>query len=67
MKVNEPSEPWSGPPCDWEGSEMFLLRHGAARSFRDNLIWLEEMTEFAEKLSKAPTLKGPFPTALPKK
>jgi hypothetical protein len=66
MKVNEPSEPWPGPACDWEGSEAFLLQHGAARSFRDNLIWLEEMTEFAERLSKAPSLKESPTKASPK-
>ena len=65
MKVNEPSKPW--PACDWEGSETFLLHHGAARSFRDNLIWLEEMTEFAERLSQAPVVKGPFPKKSEKK
>ena len=54
MKLNEPTEPW---PCDWEGAELAQLRRGAASSFRDNLIWLEEMTEFAERFSKAPFLK----------
>jgi len=57
MKLNEPSEPW--PACDWEASELFVLRRGASRTFRENLIWLEEMTEFAERFSKAPALKGP--------
>jgi hypothetical protein len=33
------------------------LKRGAARSFRENLIWLEEMTEFAERFSKAPWIK----------
>lgn len=65
MKVNEPSEPW---PCDWEGAELAQLRRDAARSFRDNLIWLEEMTEFAEKFSKAPWVQHPgFPKVLAKK
>ena len=58
MKLNEPFEPW--PACDWEASELFVLQRGASRSFRENLIWLEEMTEFAEKFSKAPTLKLPL-------
>jgi hypothetical protein len=63
MKVNEPSEPW---PCDWEGHELQQLRRGAARSFRENLIWLEEMTEFAERFSKAPRIKHPgFPNVRP--
>jgi len=65
MKVNEPSEPW---PCDWEGAELQQLRRDAACSFRDNLIWLEEMTEFAEHFSKAPWIKDPgFPKISPKK
>ena len=64
MKVNEPSEPW---PCDWDGHELQQLRRGAARSFRENLIWLEEMTEFAERFSKAPRIEHPgFPEVLPK-
>jgi hypothetical protein len=65
MKLNEPSEPW---PCDWEGAELAQLRRDAACSFRDNLIWLEEMTEFAERFSKAPSHPNPgFPKVLPKK
>jgi hypothetical protein len=64
MKVNEPSDPW---PCDWEGAELTQLRRDAACSFRDNLIWLEEMTEFAERFSKAPWIKHPgSPKVLPK-
>jgi len=64
MNVNEPSEPW---PCDWEAAELAQLRRDAARSFRDNLIWLEEMTEFAERFSKAPAFEGPLPKILPGK
>jgi hypothetical protein len=55
MKVNEPSEPW---PCDWDGHELQQLRRDASRSFRENLIWLEEMTEFCERFSKAPWIKN---------
>ena len=51
MKINEPSNPW---PCDWEGHELQQLRRGAGRSFRENLIWLEETTEFAKRLQAAP-------------
>jgi hypothetical protein len=51
MKVSEPSEPW---PCDWESHELQQLRRDASRSFRENLIWLEDAAEFAEKFSKAP-------------
>jgi hypothetical protein len=51
MKVNEPATPWI---CSWEDAELAQLRRDAACSFRDNLIWLEEMTEFAERFSKAP-------------
>ncbi len=54
MKIDE-TDPWSS--CTWEGSELFQLRRDAARSFRDNLIWLEEVTELAERFSKAPILE----------
>ena len=63
MKVNESSEPW---PCDWEGAELYQLRRGASRTFRENLIWLEEATEFAVKFSRAPWHKeGIKPTSRP--
>ncbi len=65
MNSNESSEAWI---CSWEDAELAQLRRDASRSFRDNLIWLEEMTEFAEKLSKAPSIKHPgFPKVLPRK
>jgi len=61
MKANEPDTPWI---CSWDDAELAQLRRDAARSFRDNLIWLEEMTEFAERFSKAPFLKeGCKPTS----
>jgi len=61
MKRDESQDQW---PCDWKGAELFVLRRGAARSFRENLIWLEEMTEFAERFSKAPSVPNPgFPKA----
>jgi hypothetical protein len=64
MKFNEPSEPW---PCNWEGHELQQLRRGASRSFRENLIWLENATEFARKFSQAPSIKhSGFPKVLPK-
>ena len=37
----------------WEEAELRQLRRDAACSFRDNLIWLEEMSEFAERFSQA--------------
>ena len=64
MKVNEPSEPW---PADWEGHNLQQFRRGAGRSFRENLMWLEQATEFAKKMSKAPSVKhSGFPKVLPK-
>jgi hypothetical protein len=64
-KSSEVTEPW---PCDWDAHELQQLRRGANRSFRENLIWLEHATEFAEKFSKAPSVKHPgFPKVLPKK
>ena len=56
MKTMEPSEAWE---YGWEAAELMQLQRDAACSFRDNLIWLEEMTEFAEKFSKAPFHKRP--------
>jgi hypothetical protein len=62
MNKDESSQKWV---CTWEEAEMAQLRRGAARSFRENLMWLEEMTEFAERLSKAPTVNHPgFPKVL---
>ena len=60
MKTEASSSPW---PCDWDSHELEQLRRGAARSFRENLIWLEEMTEFARRLQAAPRTeeKPPFP------
>jgi len=65
MKADESLDPWAS--CTWEGAELAQLRREAAQPLYDHLVWLEEMTEFAEKLSKAPTLKGPFPKEWPKK
>ncbi len=65
MKEELPSQKWV---CSWEEAELLQLRRGAARSFRENLIWLEHATEFARKLQNAPTVKHPgFPKILPKK
>ena len=65
MRTLELSEAWE---FGWEAAEVMQLRRDAACSFRDNLIWLEEMTEFAERFSKAPSLPNPgFPKVLPKK
>jgi hypothetical protein len=64
MNKNESSQEWI---CSWEEAEKAQLRRDASRSFRDNLIWLEEMTEFAMRLSTAPSIKHPgFPKVLPK-
>jgi hypothetical protein len=54
-RVQHPPDYW---PCDWDGHEFQQLRQGASRSFRENLIWLEDAAEFAEKFSKAPWQKG---------
>jgi hypothetical protein len=54
--------------CDWDAHELQQLRRGADRSFRENLIWLEQAAEFAEKFSKAPLVKHPgFPKVLRRK
>lgn len=37
-------------PCDWDGHELAQLRRGYQRTFRQNLEWLEAMTDFAKKL-----------------
>ncbi len=63
MKRDESSQKW---PCDWADAELAQLKRDAACSFRDNLIWLEEMTEFAERFAKAPpVLHQGFPKVLP--
>jgi hypothetical protein len=55
-------------PCDWASAELVQRRRDAACTFRENLIWLEEMTELAERFSKAPAIKHPgFPKILPPK
>ncbi len=65
MSKDESSQKWI---CSWEEVEIAQLQRGASRSFRDNLIWLEEMTEFAERLSKAPSLQHPgFPKVIAEK
>jgi len=65
MNPNKSTDAWI---CSWEDAELAQLRRDAACSFRDNLIWLEEMTEFAERFSKAPWIKHPgFPKVLPEK
>ena len=58
MKVKDSSQSW---PCDWEGHELQQLRRGASRSFRENLIWLEETLEFAKRLQASPILKKSNP------
>ncbi len=63
MKVNEPSDPWAS--CTWEGSELAQLRREAAQPLYDHLVWLEEMTEFAERFSKAPWRKDAAPPTPP--
>jgi len=58
------SEAW---PCDWESHRIAQLRRSAARSFRDKLIWLEETTEFVEKLQAAKRHDGPVTPSSPNK
>lgn len=48
-------------PCSWEAHEIEELREGVRHSFREKLIWLEEMTEFAEKLQASASLKETSP------
>jgi hypothetical protein len=47
-KLNEAKAAW---PCDWDSHKLQQLKRGAARTFRENLIWLENATEFALKFS----------------
>ena len=56
LQINEPSEPW---PCDWDSHELAQLRRDASRTFRQNLEWLEETTEFAHRFAAAPWLPAP--------
>jgi hypothetical protein len=48
-------------PCSWEAHELEELREGVTRPFREKLIWLEEMTEFAGKLQASASLKESSP------
>lgn len=52
-----PSADWT---YDWAEHELRQLRAGAARSFRENLQWLEEAAAFAERLRAAPVVAGPI-------
>jgi len=64
QKVSEAGESW---PCDWKSHEFQQLRRGAEKTFRENLIWLEQATEFADKLLKAPLIKhAGFPKIISK-
>ncbi len=65
MRTMEPSEAWE---FGWEAAELMQLRRDAACSFRENLIWLEEVNEIAEEFSKWRLINHPgFPKVLPKK
>jgi len=65
MRTNEPSEYWL---YGQEAAELMQLRRDAACSFRENLIWLEEMSEFAKKFAEIRRTKDlGFPKVLPKK
>jgi hypothetical protein len=52
----EPSEAWEH---GGEAAELIQLRRDAACSFRDNLIWLEEMTEFKKQFAEKMALNHP--------
>ena len=49
MRTMEPSEIWE---FGREAAELMQLRRDAACSFRENLIWLEEITEFKTRFAK---------------
>jgi hypothetical protein len=49
MRSIEPSEYWI---YGQEAAELMQLRRDVACSFRENLIWLEEMTEFRRRFAK---------------
>ena len=46
MRVIEPSEYWE---YGWETAELMQLRRDAASTFREKLIWLEEMSDFKKR------------------
>jgi hypothetical protein len=58
MKSNPPLPNW---PCDWDSHEMAQLRRGHERSFRQNLEWLEAMTNFSKKLQANSQIKESSP------
>jgi hypothetical protein len=55
MRPIEPSEYWT---YGWEEAELRQLRRDAACSFRENLIWLEEMNQFAQDFARFRFAKG---------
>jgi len=65
MRPIEPSEYWT---YGWEAAGLMQLRRDAACSFRENLLWLEEMNQFAADFARFRFSKGSdFPKVLPKK
>jgi len=65
MRSIEPSEYWI---YGQEAAELMQLRRDAACSFRENLIWLEEMSQFSLDFARLRFTKGLHPPqVLPKK
>jgi hypothetical protein len=65
MRTSEPSEAWE---YGWEAAELKQLRRDAKCSFRENLVWLEEMSQFSRDFARLRFAKGLHdPKALPKK
>jgi hypothetical protein len=48
-------------PCSWEEHELVELREGMRMSLRDKLVWLEQATEFANKLQASPKVQQTSP------
>lgn len=41
-------------PCSWEAHELEELQEGMRLSLREKLMWLEDATEFLQKIEIAP-------------
>ena len=58
MRPIDPSDYWT---YGWEVAELMQLRRDAACSFRENLIWLEEKSQFTLDFASLRFAKGLHP------
>ncbi len=58
LRSFEPSEAWEH---GLETAKLMQLRRDAKCSFRENLIWLEEMSQFSRDFARLRFVKGLHP------